>query len=287
MDRAFIQTCGKAPFLQLVCALQVKTVRFQGICLKALLTVPESVVRLLLDNWRKTSRAFYLRSFAYPLSRQTALINRSLLLYPVNVNQQNITVCVICRFPLEQAGLEALLARLPGLKIVRFGTSDPPQVLIFDYGNSVTSDLPERTPLTALLLLVAGDECPELPPEANKGVLGLFSKNETAEALSIAIRQLSRGEAYLTPALALSVLQQKQSREVVPEFESGTLTEREREVLELLAEGLSNKAIAARLYLSVRTVDGHLTNLYTRLGVRSRTEAMRLAVEHKLVSRNR
>ena len=230
---------------------------------------------------------FFISDFAYPLPRQTALINCSLLLYPVNVNQQNINVCVICRFPLDQAGLEALLARLPGLKIVPFDSSDPTQVLVFDYGNSGASHLPERSPLTALLLLVAGDECPDLQPEDSRGVLGLFSKNETAEALSIAIRQLSRGEAYLSPALALSLLQRKQSREDPPEVELSTLTEREREVLGLLAEGLSNKAIAARLYLSVRTVDGHLSNLYARLGVRSRTEAMRLAIEHNLVSRIR
>jgi non-specific serine/threonine protein kinase len=73
----------------------------------------------------------------------------------------------------------------------------------------------------------------------------------------------------LSPALALSLLQHKQSRENPPEVELSTLTEREREVLALLADGLSNKAIAARLYLSVRTVDGHLSNLYSRLGVRS------------------
>lgn len=203
------------------------------------------------------------------------------------MNQQNITVCVICSFPLDQAGLEALLARLPGLQVVPFNSSPPPQVLVFDYRNGGTHHLPDLSPPTSLLLLIAGDECPDLPPAVGQGVLGLFSKNETDEALSIAIRQLSRGEAYLSPALALSLLQQKQSREVVPEFEFGKLTEREREVLGLLAEGLSNKAIAARLYLSVRTVDGHLSNLYVRLGVRSRTEAMRLAIEHNLVSRIR
>jgi DNA-binding NarL/FixJ family response regulator len=183
--------------------------------------------------------------------------------------------------------LEALIARLPGLMILPFDSIDPPQVLVYEVGNSGSIDMPERSFQTALLLLVQGDEPPDLPTEVGRGVLGLFSKNETAEALSIAIRQLARGEAYLSPALALSLLQSKQSQEGLPEVELSSLTEREREVLGLLAEGLSNKAIAARLYLSVRTVDGHLSNLYARLGVRSRTEAMRLAIEHDLVPRIR
>jgi DNA-binding NarL/FixJ family response regulator len=66
-----------------------------------------------------------------------------------------------------------------------------------------------------------------------------------------------------------------------------TLTDREREILALLSVGLSNKAIAARLYLSVRTVEGHLASLYTRLGVHSRTEAALIALQHNLRSKTR
>lgn len=217
------------------------------------------------------------------MPREMALISRTILLYSRNMSQRIITVSVICQFPLDQAGLEALLASLPGLKVIPYNPSDPPQMLVLDYENTWVDHLPERSRLTALLLLVGGDECPELPTEDNKGLLGLFSKNETPEALSIAIHQMARGEAYLSPALALSLLRRKQSRENSPVVQFATLTEREREVLALLAEGLSNKAIAARLYLSVRTVDGHLSSLYARLGVRSRTEAMRLAIEHRLI----
>jgi len=71
------------------------------------------------------------------------------------------------------------------------------------------------------------------------------------------------------------------------EFDMSTLTDRERQILALLADGLSNKAIAARLYLSVRTVEGHLANLYTRVGVHSRTEAALIAVQYGLASRIR
>lgn len=199
------------------------------------------------------------------------------------MGQPSITISVVSKYSLDQAAFEALLARLPGLKIVSFDLSDPPQVLVVDSEINTTSEPLGRSLQTALLFLVPGDEAPTLSTEAGPGVLGLFSKNESVEALSIAIRQLSRGEAYLSPVLALSLLQRKQSREKSPKVDLSMLTEREREVLALLAEGFSNKAIASRLYLSVRTVDGHLSNLYARLGVRSRTEAMRLAIEQNLI----
>ena len=57
------------------------------------------------------------------------------------------------------------------------------------------------------------------------------------------------------------------------------LTERERAIVDLLAQGLSNKLIASKLYLSVRTVEGHLANIYLRLGVHSRTEAMLMSMK--------
>src|SRR5574338_1255251 len=100
------------------------------------------------------------------------------------MSQSFINVSVIGRFPLDQAGLEALLPRLPGFRIVPFEISYPPQVLVLDYGKDELGSLPKILPYTAILLLVEGDECPDLPPEASKGVLGLFSKDESVEALS-------------------------------------------------------------------------------------------------------
>jgi DNA-binding NarL/FixJ family response regulator len=129
---------------------------------------------------------------------------------------------------------------------------------------------------TALLVLATPSECDELPP----GATGLFSIDETPEALGVAIRQVARGEQYLSPLLALALLQRSLAKTGSPESQGlpiTELTERETEILALLAQGLSNKAIAARLYLSVRTVEGHLANLYSRLGVHSRTEAMLIA----------
>jgi DNA-binding NarL/FixJ family response regulator len=115
----------------------------------------------------------------------------------------------------------------------------------------------------------------------------MCSKHETSEALGIAIRQVARGDQYLSPSLALALLERGEAEAAPHDFDMSILTDRERQILALLGEGLSNKAIAARLYLSVRTVEGHLANLYTRLDVHSRTEAALVAIRHGLASKVR
>jgi DNA-binding NarL/FixJ family response regulator len=151
----------------------------------------------------------------------------------------------------------------------------PPQVLVWDAGSSGSADLPTHAPETALLLITSNTPYPPLLPE----VSGLFSKDETPEALGVAIRQVARREQYLSPSLALALLETHPAKLSLSPIDLIHLTEREQAILTVLAEGLSNKAIAARLYLSVRTVEGHLANLYQRLGVHSRSEAILIAVQ--------
>jgi DNA-binding NarL/FixJ family response regulator len=187
-----------------------------------------------------------------------------------------ITVSIGGGHELDRAGLAALLADLPGLHVVPTENDPPPQVLVWAMCSD-TFELPLIKPGTKLLLLTENTDEDSLPETVN----GLFSRDESASALAIAIRQIARGEQYLSPTLATAILLKRQSTSIVttPEISViGGLTEREREILDLLAQGLSNKLIASKLYLSVRTVEGHLANIYLRLGVHSRTEAMLMAM---------
>ncbi len=193
------------------------------------------------------------------------------------MTQSEITVAVGGGQSLEQAGLSALITSLPGLRVVASDNLPAPQVLVWISSTNTGTFSPPDTE-TAVLLLTDSAEDQSLPEK----VSGLFSKDESPSSLGIAIRQVARGEQYISPSLAVMIIQSRQQKSAAPEPQViDALTDREREILKLLAQGLSNKMIAARLYLSVRTVEGHLAHIYSRLGVHSRTEAMLMAVKIK------
>jgi len=191
------------------------------------------------------------------------------------MTHHEITVSVGGGRELDRAGLAALIASLPGLRVVLLDKT--PQVLVWD-AQGGSGDLPSVSSDTTILLITEAAGFESLP----ETVTGILSKDEPPAALGIAIRQVARGEQYLSPALAIAILQKRESKSSLTESQKSiieSLTDRERGILEMLAQGLSNKAIAARLYLSVRTVEGHLANIYSRLSVHSRTEAMLVAVK--------
>lgn len=192
------------------------------------------------------------------------------------MTHREITVSVGGGHELDRAGLAALIASLPGLHVVPLDQSPPPQVLVWQTRTGA-EELPSVRSDTAILLLTEDADYESLP----ETVTGLLSKDEPLASLGIAIRQVARGEQYLSPAIAIAILQKRTTKSALTEAQDlvvQSLTVREREILDLLAQGLSNKAIAARLYLSVRTVEGHLASIYSRLDVHSRTEAMLMAV---------
>lgn len=178
---------------------------------------------------------------------------------------------------LDRAGLSALISSLPGLRVIPLDQNLPPQVMVW-IADSNAGELPTIQPDTALLLLTENTNYESLP----ETVTGLLSRDESPAALGVAIRQVARGEQYISPSLAIAILQKRHAESILTELEQSvidSLTDREREILNLLSQGLSNKMIASKLYLSVRTVEGHLANIYQQLGVHSRTEAMLIAVK--------
>jgi NarL family two-component system response regulator LiaR len=111
------------------------------------------------------------------------------------------------------------------------------------------------------------------------GAIGYLQKNVTARELGNAIRSAHEGKMTLSPeaaqALANSTTQ--------PQIRGEQLTERERDVLKCMADGLSNNEIAEKLSISLGTVKFHITNIFHKLGVNSRVEVVKLALRQKLV----
>src|SRR5256714_7469362 len=220
---------------------------------------------------------------------------------PVNEHPitEHIHVLVVDNQAVSRAGLRRLLESYPDLEVVGEAADGVqavsetlelgPQVVLMD------ANLPNRQSLEALkqikqlnldtqVMLLSAQDREEFLYETLRAVAdGYVLKDIAPDELAQAIRAVARGEVLVQPRLAGRLLSRfgKQSRGNYP-YE--TLTAREQEVLQLLARGLRNKEIAARLNVSERTVNFHLANIYQKLNVSGRTEALSKALEQGLIT---
>ena len=116
------------------------------------------------------------------------------------------------------------------------------------------------------------------------GADGYLLKDEAPETLVKAVRAVARGKSWLSPTVASQVVDRATHRTPTPEPRPAVLTPREPEVLRLLAQGLDNAAIAQALVVTKRTVQNHVSTIYGKLGVDSRTQAALYAIRRGLVA---
>jgi DNA-binding NarL/FixJ family response regulator len=162
-----------------------------------------------------------------------------------------------------------------------------PEVVLIDVrlpggsGIDVARQLAVTHPDVRVVILSAYDDDELVRAALEVGVTGYLLKTMPRDELVSAVRAAGRGTTVLDPVLLprLAAARRSSSTDGRPR-----LTWRERETVELVAEGLSNKAIAARLGVSVRTVEGHLNHVFTKLGVESRTELVRFMLTSGLPS---
>ena len=139
-------------------------------------------------------------------------------------------------------------------------------------------------PETAVLVLSAYDDEPYLMKLLEVGAAGFLLKSVHGRELISAIRAVSRGESVLQPSIAEKIMLRMSSQTEAQQSMTDLLSEREFEVLRLAARGLPNKEIARRLGLSIRTVHSHLANIFMKMQVGSRTEAVLLALRQGMIS---
>jgi NarL family two-component system response regulator LiaR len=150
-------------------------------------------------------------------------------------------------------------------------------------GAAATHVIRERFPGIQIIALTSFKEKELVQRVLEAGAIGYLLKNVTATELALAIRSAHAGRPTLAPEAAQVLVQAARSANTEP-APGHDLTAREREVLALMTEGLSNPAIADRLVISRSTVKFHVSSILSKLRVSSRTEAVALAVKHSLVS---
>jgi DNA-binding NarL/FixJ family response regulator len=184
-----------------------------------------------------------------------------------------------------RAGLEQLLLTFDDVEVVGSAANGEeaialcaaatPDVLLLDLqmpdldGTQVTSRVLSVAPSTRVVVFTSFSDRDRILGALDAGAIGYLLKDAEPEELHAAIRAAARGEAPLAPKAAAALL----SDRGVAKKPAIELTARERDVLALVIDGMGNKQIARRLGISEKTVKGHLTNLFQRIGVVDRTQA--------------
>jgi DNA-binding NarL/FixJ family response regulator len=154
-----------------------------------------------------------------------------------------------------------------------------PDVVVMDIamprltGLEATRQIAAECPQCKVLVLTAHQEERHIIQLIQAGAIGYLPKTVALEELLEAIRVAARGESVLPPEIATVVVRRLAGKGQLEEIPQ-PLTDRELEVLQLATQGLTNFQIAQRLFVSERTVEAHLTHVYNKMGVKSRTEAV-------------
>ena len=166
-------------------------------------------------------------------------------------------------------------------------------ILDLDLGKDDGCDLipliRSNSPHTRILVLTGLRNTNTHREAVQAGAIGLVNKNQMLSVLTDALRKVALGEAWLDPALVANILNElsraPQAASINPEISKiARLTEREHQVIQLICEGLQNRAIAGRLFISETTVRHHLTSIFTKLEVENRLELVVYAFQHNLTT---
>lgn len=208
-----------------------------------------------------------------------------------------IRLLIVDDHPVVRDGLRGMFAGEEGFEVVgeasdgaaalTLAESCRPDVILLDLrmpgldGTTTIRRLAERGIPARVLVLTTYDSDSDVVPAIEAGATGYLLKDATREELFRAVRAAARGESVLAPSVATLLMNQLRAPA------RDTLSARELEVLELIAQGLTNREAAARLFISEATVKTHLLHIYAKLDVNDRAAAVATAYERGLLRPSR
>jgi DNA-binding NarL/FixJ family response regulator len=213
-----------------------------------------------------------------------------------------IRVLVVDDQELFRRGLTMLLAIEPGIEVIgeagdgvegtTLATTAAPDVILLDIrmpkrsGIEACLAIKDAVPSAKIIMLTVSDEEADLYEAVKSGAAGYLLKDSSIEEVAQAVRVVADGQSLISPSMAVKLIDEfkqmsRPEREHVP---GGLrLTERELEVLRLVAKGMNNREIARQLYISENTVKNHVRNILEKLQLHSRMEAVMYAVREMLL----
>jgi NarL family two-component system response regulator LiaR len=208
----------------------------------------------------------------------------------------NISVLIVDDHPVVREGLRGLLSFKSGFTVageaedgneaVLQANRLKPDVILMDlemprkHGLQAIEEIKATNPDAKILVLTSFTEDRKIFAALEAGVLGCLLKDSSPQELIRAIRDVYRGELALHPAVARKMLDKKKQSDST----ATPLTDRELEVLKLVAQGLDNHDIASQLVISLPTVRSHVTNIQSKLNLSNRTQVALYALRHNLTS---
>ena len=208
-----------------------------------------------------------------------------------NSKPSEITCLIVDDHEVVREGLRLSLSRAPHIRVVGEASDGEsavalaerrrPDVVIMDVrmpgmdGLEATRQLTQRVPDTAVLIFTAYSERSLLGRGLESGAKGYILKEAPHETLLRAIEKVAHGDGFVDPALMPAFLTGKDKDEM--------LTGREREILQLLADGMSNQDVAAKLFISQETVKSHVRHILTKLEADTRTHAVAIALRDAII----
>jgi two-component system, NarL family, response regulator LiaR len=214
-----------------------------------------------------------------------------------------IRVLIVDDHSVVRMGLRVFLDLQPDIEVVGEASDGSegvamarrlePDVILMDLlmpnmdGITAIGRIKAERPETEIVTMTSFIEEDKVTAALEAGASGYVLKDAEAEEVAAAVRAAFAGEVHLDPAVARLLAQRMRQRKSPEESLAEPLTDREKEVLGLLGQGMSNKEIGTTLFITERTARTYVSNILGKLGLASRTQAALYAVEHRLVEPNR